>query len=76
MAPNLLFQIRSAGLMSISSQWLFFVPDTTSADAGVTSELEKSVDGENIAFIYNSKGDSTADCKVKDQNFKFWNFTG
>ena len=36
------------------TQFLFMIADTESEDDKTLMELEKSVDGENVAFIYNS----------------------
>ena len=47
-------QARLSGLVSINTQWLFLIPDTNEGDAKILSELEKSMDGDNVAFIYNS----------------------
>ena len=40
--------------MSINTQFLFMIGDTNREDNRILSALEKMVDGENIAFIYNS----------------------
>ena len=52
----LVFQIqaRLSGLVSINAQWLFLIPDTNEGDTKILSELQKSIDGDNVAFIYNS----------------------
>ena len=50
--------------MSIKTQWLFMISDTNSGDDGVLSELEKSVDGDNVAFIYNNSPASPPTCNV------------
>ena len=47
-------QIRDSGVMSMRTQFLFMIADTESEDDKSLMELEKSVDGENVAFIYNS----------------------
>ena len=40
--------------MSIRTEFLFMIADTKPDDDKILMELEKSVDGENVAFIYNS----------------------
>ena len=59
---NLLTQIRAAGFMSIRNQFLFLISDTDREDK-VLSELEKVMDGENVAIIYNSSK-SAPTCRV------------
>ena len=53
--------------MSIKTQFLFMIPDTNSGDDKILSELEKSVDGDNVAFIYNSSA-SAPTCNVRFQS--------
>ena len=50
--------------MSIKTQFLFMISDTNSGDDKILSELEKSVDGDNVAFIYNSSPVSPPSCQV------------
>ena len=50
--------------MSINTQWLFIIPDTNDGDNKILSELEKSVDGDNVAFIYNSSVSTSNTCDV------------
>ena len=57
-------QIRYSGLMSINTQWLFMIPDTNDGDSKILSELEKSTDGDNVAFLYNSSVTSST-CNVQ-----------
>ena len=38
----------------MDTQFLFMIADTNMEDTRILSALEKIVDGENIAFIYNS----------------------
>ena len=56
--------------MSIRTQFLFMIADTDGVDDLILSELEKSVDGENIAFIYNSSV-SALTCNVRFSTFHF-----
>ena len=49
--------------MKIGNQFLFIIADTNSEDDKILSELEKAVDGENVAIIYNSSV-SAPDCQV------------
>ena len=56
---------RYSGLMSIKTQWLFMISDTNESDDKILSELEKSVDGDNVAFIYNSSPSSSSTCNVR-----------
>ena len=49
-----LSQIRDSNIMSMKTQFLFMIADTKGMDEKILMELEKSVDGENVAFIYNS----------------------
>ena len=60
---DLQIQARLSGLVSINTQWLFLIPDTNEGDAKILSELEKSMDGDNVAFIYNSSA-SAPTCNV------------
>ena len=55
---------RYSGLLTINTQWLFLIPDTNAGDIRILSELEKSVDGDNVAFIYNSADSASAKCNV------------
>ena len=48
--------------MSIRNQFLFLISDTDMEDK-VLSELEKAMDGENVAIIYNSSK-SAPSCRV------------
>ena len=71
---TLTIQIRDAGLMSIKTEFLFMIADTTlepswhlgdaSEDHKILMELEKSLNGENVAFIYNSST-SASTCNVR-----------
>ena len=58
---------RYSGLMSIHTQWLFMISDTNDSDNKILSELEKSVDGDNVAFIYNASqsSSSSSTCNVR-----------
>ena len=56
--------------MSIKTQFIFMIADTNNEDDMILSELEKSVDGENIAFIYNSSV-SASTCNVRFSTFHF-----
>merc|ERR1719151_75649 len=60
---QILEEIRDSGLMSIKTQFLFMISDTNSGDDKILSELEKSVDGDNVAFIYNSSPASPSSCQ-------------
>jgi len=59
---QILEEIRDSGLMTIKTQFLFMISDTNSGDDKVLSELEKSVDGDNVAFIYNNSPVSPPTC--------------
>ena len=50
--------------MSMKTQFLFMIADTKSMDEKILMELEKSVDGENLAFIYNSSM-AASTCNVR-----------
>ena len=50
--------------MSMKTQFLFMIADTKSKDEKILMELEKSVDGENLAFIYNSSM-AASTCNVR-----------
>ena len=50
--------------MSMKTQFLFMIADTKSMDEKILMELEKSVDGENVAFIYNSSM-AASTCNVR-----------
>ena len=50
--------------MSIDTQWVFMIPDTNDGDSKILSELEKSTDGDNVAFLYNSSVTSST-CNVQ-----------
>ena len=56
--------------MGIKTQFLFMISDTNSGDDRVLSELEKSVDGDNVAFIYNTSPAPPPTCNV---SFVVWN---
>ena len=56
--------------MGIKTQFLFMISDTNSGDDRVLSELEKSVDGDNVAFIYNTSPAPPPTCNV---SFIVWN---
>lgn len=55
--------------MTIKTQFLFMISDTNSGDDKVLSELEKSVDGDNVAFIYNNSPVSPPTCNVSFVTF-------
>jgi hypothetical protein len=57
--------------MSLNTQWLFIISDTNSQDNKVVAELEKSVDGDNIAFLYNYSSSTAASCNVNTHIYIF-----
>ena len=56
--------------MSIRNQFLFLISDTDMEDK-VLSELEKAMDGENVAIIYNSSK-SAPSCRVMFPLFTYY----
>ena len=53
-------------LMTIDSQWLFMTADTNDGDMDLTMEIGMAVDGNNIAFIYNTSSPTAdASCLVR-----------
>ena len=58
--------------MTIKTQFLFMISDTNSGDDKVLSELEKSVDGDNVAFIYNNSPVSPPTCNVSFVTFNWF----
>ena len=50
--------------MSIRTEFLFMIADTKPGDDKILMELEKSVDGDNVAFIYNSSTPAST-CNVR-----------